>query len=137
MLRQVLVLPVAVDEHSHRKLAFNPRTVGLNLDNGGTPSSAERGSLGCTQFAGLGFMLKKGVLDKHCRDSSTLTAIGGNDGILVWGDIEGDFAGVGKCGRGNSGVVGEALALSPINCCNGISGDSGEARMSSSFAFSC
>lgn len=49
--------------------------------------------------------------------SSTLTAMGGKDSILVWG--ESDFEGVGKCGQGKSDTVGE------------VSGDM------PSFAFSC
>ena len=87
-------------------------------------------------------MLDDDTGDKHCRKSSTLTAIGGNDGILVWGDVDGDsddFAGVGKWGRGKPSTVGEtlALALSLTSCFNGMSGDSGGAPASFSFAFSC
>lgn len=78
--------------------------------------------------------------DKHCLCSSSLTAIGGNDGILVSGlaDREGDFAGVGRWGRGNSDM-GEALALaeSSTSCRNGMSGDSDMGATSCSFAFSC
>lgn len=76
--------------------------------------------------------------DKDCRGSS-LTAIGGADGNLVWGDIvgESEFAGVGKWGRGNADAVGETFALSLTSCRNGMSGDSGCVPMPFSFAFSC
>jgi hypothetical protein len=58
------------------------RTVVWSLDNGGRPSKR--------------FGLNKGVATGW--RSSTLTAIGGNDGILVRGDVEGDSDsdGVGK-----------------------------------------
>lgn len=114
------------------------------LNNGGRPSSAERGSVARIELAGLGADKEEGLNDdtgdKDCRGSS-LTAIGGADGNLVWGDIvgESEFAGVGKWGRGNAGTVGEtlALALSLTSCCNRMSGDSGIVPMSFSFAFSC
>lgn len=131
--------PAALSIHA-REGVFDQRT--CTLDSGGRPSSTNRDSLGWIPLAGLGLNKGEDVSnddtgDKHCRRSSTLTAIGGNDGILVCGDIEGDFAGVGKCGRGKSDTVGDTLGLSPANCCNGISGDSGVARASFSFAFSC
>ena len=96
---------------------MNRRTVVWSLDNDGGRSVAERGLNNGAANDDTG--------DKH-RKSSTLTAIGGNDGMRVCGDS--DSAGVGKWVRGNSNAVGLALTRSR----NGMSGDSGV-----SFSFSC